>query len=146
MLRRHGRRVLAAGSGITESSLDAELHQLRVACKKLRYTLEFFRALYPEEEARSVIHTLKEVQGILGRLHDGAVARQLALDWLGSMQAAGENSGSGQNSALAGAAMTRIAEELRLLRPDLLARFKEAFAPLAGRFGALAPFLEPERF
>lgn len=145
MLRRHGRKVLAAGSGITESSLDAELHQLRVACKKLRYTLEFFRALYPEEEARSVIHTLKEVQGILGRLHDGAVARQLALDWLGSVQAAGENSGSGQNSALAGAAMTRIAEELRLLRPALLARFKEAFSPLAGRLGALAPFLEPER-
>lgn len=46
-----------------------ELHAMRIAVKRLRYTFEIFRALF-EEEAASVLETLKKLQDLLGEVHD----------------------------------------------------------------------------
>jgi len=46
-----------------------EQHQLRIAAKRLRYTLELFRAYLPEQ-ADEAIKDLKGVQDALGTLHD----------------------------------------------------------------------------
>jgi CHAD domain-containing protein len=44
-------------------------HQLRISCKKLRYTAEFFSEVYPKQ-LRSVIGPMAKMQDLLGEVHD----------------------------------------------------------------------------
>lgn len=71
-----------------------ELHQMRIAAKWLRYTLETFAPLYASE-LKVFIDSIKEVQDLLGELHDCDVwletlpqfetdERQRTLDYFGS--------------------------------------------------------------
>jgi CHAD domain-containing protein len=60
-----------------------ELHLLRIACKKLRYSVEMFSSLYPDNKVRSYRSALVLLQDILGLLNDIAVARRL----LGELEA-----------------------------------------------------------
>jgi len=53
----------------------SELHQMRIAAKHLRYTLEVFEPLY-ERALRKPIKIVKEIQELLGEVHDCDV-------WLG---------------------------------------------------------------
>ncbi|MEN4042378.1 MAG: CHAD domain-containing protein [Anaerolineaceae bacterium] len=46
-----------------------ELHAMRVAAKKLRYTLEIFAPLYPDPYKKA-ISVVKELQEMLGAIHD----------------------------------------------------------------------------
>lgn len=46
-----------------------ELHAMRIAAKKLRYTLEIFAPIYPDE-FRSWLRSIKEVQDQIGAIHD----------------------------------------------------------------------------
>lgn len=54
---------------VYESHNTEELHRLRIACKKLRYTLESFELMYGEPivKYRDAAHML---QTLLGRIHD----------------------------------------------------------------------------
>jgi triphosphatase len=56
---------------------DAELHELRIRAKKMRYSAEFFRSLFRDKAAKAYILALAEVQDRLGTLNDGAVACQI---------------------------------------------------------------------
>ncbi len=47
----------------------AELHQMRIAAKHLRYTLEVFEPLY-DRALRKPIKVVKEIQELLGQVHD----------------------------------------------------------------------------
>jgi CHAD domain-containing protein len=47
----------------------AELHQMRIAAKHLRYTLEVFQPLY-DRALRKPIKIVKEIQDLLGEVHD----------------------------------------------------------------------------
>ena len=49
-----------------------ELHDLRIASKRLRYTLEIFADVLPEESS-SVIEEVTQIQEELGALHDSDV-------------------------------------------------------------------------
>ena len=49
-----------------------ELHDLRIASKRLRYTLEIFADVLPEESA-SVVEEVTQIQEELGALHDSDV-------------------------------------------------------------------------
>ena len=69
------RRVLKAGSNIKSRS-DEELHRLRIQCKKLRYAAEFFTPLFEREHMRNYINRLKELQDMLGMMHDIAVIKE----------------------------------------------------------------------
>jgi CHAD domain-containing protein len=53
----------------------SELHQMRIAAKHLRYTLEVFQPLY-DRALRKPIKNVKEIQELLGEVHDCDV-------WLG---------------------------------------------------------------
>ncbi len=54
-------------------SLESEpLHQVRLACKKLRYTLEFFQDVLPESAAR-IAESASDLQDLLGNVHDADV-------------------------------------------------------------------------
>ncbi len=73
-----------------------ELHQMRIAAKHLRYTLEVFAPRYGSAVKR-ILKVVKEIQGLLGDLHDCDVwliflpqflqeERARTLDYLGAEQ------------------------------------------------------------
>ncbi|NLC70076.1 MAG: CHAD domain-containing protein [Desulfuromonadaceae bacterium] len=64
------RQVWKKGAVIDDSSPPEALHELRIACKKLRYLMEFFQSLYPADVIRKLIKTLKEFQDNLGGFQD----------------------------------------------------------------------------
>ncbi|MGR8935387.1 MAG: CHAD domain-containing protein [Gammaproteobacteria bacterium] len=70
------RRVLKQGSAIDDASPPEELHELRKSCKKLRYLMEFFQSLYPEETISALIKTLKVFQEVLGNFQDYQVQEE----------------------------------------------------------------------
>ncbi|MEA3340429.1 MAG: CHAD domain-containing protein [Chloroflexota bacterium] len=57
------------------------LHRLRIAAKRLRYTLEFFREVLGPE-AKGLIKEMKNLQDHLGDLQDAVVASNLLRDFL----------------------------------------------------------------
>ncbi len=87
-LARRFRHVRAAGENAATLTL-ADLHALRIQCKRLRYAAEFFAPLFPGNNTRRFIRRLSALQERLGHLNDGAVASALVAA-LGS--AAGERS------------------------------------------------------
>jgi CHAD domain-containing protein len=67
-----------AGRALMEGSRSPEeLHGFRLKTKRLRYTLELFRACYsPTLEQR--LEALREIQTVLGEINDCAAALRLA--------------------------------------------------------------------
>jgi CHAD domain-containing protein len=57
-----------------------ELHQLRIAIKKLRYAASFLRPAFASEGAKAYIEATVRLQGALGALNDRAVAGQMLDD------------------------------------------------------------------
>jgi CHAD domain-containing protein len=57
------------------------LHSLRIACKRLRYTLEFFREVLGPD-TKVLIKSIVAIQDHLGNLQDAVVARALLADYL----------------------------------------------------------------
>ncbi|MGH8554052.1 MAG: CHAD domain-containing protein [Gammaproteobacteria bacterium] len=82
VIRKRYRKALAGGRHAGEGATGATLHELRKSGKKLRYLIESFRELYPDEEVRDVLKLLKELQDVLGRLVDLNVQRRLLREWL----------------------------------------------------------------
>lgn len=76
MLARRHRKALKLGRNIEMATLG-ELHELRIALKKLRYAGEFFAALYPGARARSFRERLVHLQDCLGRINDASTMRAL---------------------------------------------------------------------
>ncbi len=60
-------RVLEKGSHIKSHTPAEDIHKLRIACKKYRYCVEFFR---PEESAAQELLALEGLQDSLGELQD----------------------------------------------------------------------------
>ncbi len=58
-----------------------QLHQLRIASKGLRYTLEFFADVL-KPDAQALIEHIKELQDHLGNLQDAVVACNILRDFL----------------------------------------------------------------
>ncbi|MEJ2576597.1 MAG: CHAD domain-containing protein [Gammaproteobacteria bacterium] len=84
------RRVIKEGRGIDETSPPAALHELRKSCKKLRYLLEFFQALYPAAELKPLVKTLKALLDNLGQFQDLQVQAQKLVGFARAMQQEGE--------------------------------------------------------
>jgi CHAD domain-containing protein len=55
----------------------AHRHRLRIAAKRLRYAVEFFRSLFEHKAARHYAAALAQLQDVLGKLNDCATARRL---------------------------------------------------------------------
>lgn len=54
----------------------ADLHRLRIAIKRLRYSMEFFAPLEPKQ-AHEALSSLSALQGLLGHLNDNATTWKL---------------------------------------------------------------------
>jgi len=80
LLDKQERRVLSAGTHVDRNDA-AEMHRLRIECKKLRYAAEFFRPLFDGMDV--FIGHMKGLQDLLGVMNDVAVTRGLLDDLLG---------------------------------------------------------------
>jgi CHAD domain-containing protein len=89
-----------------------ELHALRIAAKRLRYTLELFAGTLPEAHV-PLLQAVEQVQEKLGMLHDSDVMIALLRLCLGSL-----DSGSGYEYALAKIAK-RGARGKFILNPEM---------------------------
>jgi CHAD domain-containing protein len=74
ILRKHARQVMKRGRKIADVG---QLHALRIACKRLRYSMSLFFSLYVKAEAKRDLSVLTALQNLLGALNDIAVARRL---------------------------------------------------------------------
>jgi CHAD domain-containing protein len=63
-------QVCKDGEAINDQSPAEALHELRKDCKKLRYLLEFFQHLYPQDRMRELIRHTKTMLDTLGRFQD----------------------------------------------------------------------------
>jgi CHAD domain-containing protein len=84
------KRVRREGRAITTESPPADLHELRKSCKKLRYLMEFFQSLYPEDEIRPLIRLLKDLLDNLGSFQDLTVQAAHLRELAGRMGAEGQ--------------------------------------------------------
>ena len=79
LLYRPDSRVLETGARLDGNDAE-QMHQLRIACKKLRYTAEFFKPIIPGLDAH--IRHLKQLQNVLGTLNDASVMCRLLKELL----------------------------------------------------------------
>jgi CHAD domain-containing protein len=75
ILKRYG-KVCKIARSIDENTEDAVIHQLRINCKKLRYLMEFFSPLFPGNEVKTLINSLKLLQDNLGKFNDYSVQQK----------------------------------------------------------------------
>src|SRR5260221_11276315 len=111
-----------------------ELHNLRIAAKRLRYTLEVFEDVLPEA-CKPIVKELEQIQEELGALHDSDVMIALLRLCLG-----------GQDSPipeqLHSDVKTQREEGKSRVAPELVAvALDRAVAPSAGERYVLAQFL-----
>jgi triphosphatase len=76
VLNKRHRAALKLGRDFDSLSPD-ERHHLRIALKKLRYTSEFFRSLYPKKSSKPYLRALAVMQTCLGHMNDVVVAEHL---------------------------------------------------------------------
>jgi inorganic triphosphatase YgiF len=76
ILERRSKQVAKHGKALVGEDA-AQLHLLRIACKKLRYSTEMFGSLFNAAKTKSYVTALAELQDILGILNDIAVAHRL---------------------------------------------------------------------
>jgi len=67
------RTVLKHGAAITPGCPDAQLHEVRIDCKNLRYLLGFFAPLFSAHDVKHVLRQLRRLQNCLGRFQDACV-------------------------------------------------------------------------
>ena len=128
LIRRRLKKVVGPGSR-PRSMTSPELHQLRIRCKRLRDTSEFFKPWF-ERSLDPVIEIATKLQDTLGSLHDGDVA----LESLGALVDAAQAGGlpepiDGYELARATLALARKRQQER---DPLLVRFRELRIELRG--------------
>lgn len=79
--------VCKIAAGIDNATEDAEVHRLRIQCKKLRYLIEIFAPVFPKKETKSILRALKRAQDTLGRFNDYAVQQESLHAMLGEWNA-----------------------------------------------------------
>ncbi len=117
------KKVMKDGSSIKRSSPDEDLHRLRIQCKKLRYTLEFFTSLFLADEINLAIKQLKKLQDNLGTFNDLSVQQDMLRDYLAGLRA-----GSRKNQDLStaiGGLLTNLYHEQQRVRKGFFSRFHQ---------------------
>lgn len=70
------RKVLDLGAQIGDRLDPVQMHRLRIACKELRYLLEFFRTLFGPKVLNRVIKEMRGLQDVLGEINDLQVQQE----------------------------------------------------------------------
>jgi CHAD domain-containing protein len=120
------RRMVKMGRAIERDSPHEALHDLRKKGKELRYLLEFFASLYPEEVVKPMVATLKGLQDVLGRFQDREVQADL-------LRALGDDIAVMEGGAAALMAMGVLVERLTEQQERARAEFDASFARFAAK-------------
>jgi CHAD domain-containing protein len=88
LIARRYKRVRKAVDGITELT-PHQRHEVRIAVKKLRYTIEFLGELFDADRVAQFLQYLKPLQDDLGHTNDVRVANEL----LATLQVSGDVAG-----------------------------------------------------
>lgn len=123
---RHYRKVRKAASAIGPDTPDAEIHELRIRCKKLRYLMEFFSPVFPKPALNRLLRPLKRLQEHLGLFNDYSVQQASLRAFL---QAPGKDHDSELEVAQSVGALIAVLHGRQLEERDKvlirLARFKQ---------------------
>jgi hypothetical protein len=65
---------------ITAEEQSDALHDLRIAAKRLRYSLEMFAICFPAKAAQRAADRVRDLQDVLGRIHDLDVLTALMME------------------------------------------------------------------
>lgn len=115
-LAKNARRILAVRIAefysyapiVAQESAIEELHALRIAAKRLRYTLELFRDVFGEVGERQ-IERVKAMQEALGEVHDHDVRLDLIAEELERLGEDGASDGAGPRVGLLGLRARQVA-------------------------------------
>jgi CHAD domain-containing protein len=118
------RRIRREGAGLGPDAAAADLHALRIDCKKLRYLLECAREAAATEEQRRCVRALKGLQQVLGDFND-AQLQASELEALAGPLA--------EREPLALLPLGRLVEHRREGERAARAGFSERFEAFAGR-------------
>jgi CHAD domain-containing protein len=116
------REVMKQGKAIRPGSPARALHAVRIACKKLRYLMEFFRSLYPPEAIGELIKALKAFQDNLGEMQDLHVQQEQLTRFERAM------AGEGRLQRETRDAMERLIESLAERQAEVREEFGSRFA------------------
>ena len=122
-LKKLHRRLCKLGDRL-DSLKEAELHQLRIRAKKLRYAAEFFRSLYPSKTVKAYLGALEGIQDRLGSLNDGATVRELLAEMEKQKNGIAPAVLARATGIITGWNAARVAEDLKRL-PEAWNRFAE---------------------
>ncbi|WP_198246599.1 CHAD domain-containing protein [methane-oxidizing endosymbiont of Gigantopelta aegis] len=115
------KRLLKEGSLIDDESPAESLHDLRKTSKKLRYLMEFFQTLYPEDKIKPCIRALKDFQSVLGDFQDYEVQEVSIKQFSDEMLAEGADS----NTILAMGVLIQYLDTLKVAaRRDFAHQFE----------------------
>ncbi|HID03927.1 MAG TPA: CHAD domain-containing protein [Desulfobacterales bacterium] len=121
IIHKRFRRIIKDGSKIHTGTPDHELHRLRIQCKKLRYSLEFFATLYEQRQMKQFIQQLKLLQNNLGDFNDLSVQQEMLADYLSKIKPGSRK--SQELAASIGGLMTVLATQHDWVR----AHFEKTF-------------------
>lgn len=121
-------KVIKLGKKINRNTPDPEVHELRIECKKLRYLLEFFTSLFPQEDMKIIIKHLKVLQDNLGDFNDLHVQQESLKKFLSS-QDIGYDQSKQRSLAAAGGLVSVLYQKQMGTRE----KFKENFHEFADK-------------
>jgi CHAD domain-containing protein len=78
LLDRLDAKARKRGRAVRPDASPTELHPLRKALKKVRYSVEFLQSIFPPEKAKRFLRHLEKLQEALGEITDAAMATRLA--------------------------------------------------------------------
>jgi CHAD domain-containing protein len=81
-IRKKSRAVMRLGRQLLHSTDDVRLHAFRIECKKLRYLMEFFAPLFPQDSLVRSIKHIKVLQDTLGDYNDLRVQQEALQTWV----------------------------------------------------------------
>jgi len=81
-IHRRYRKIRQIAARIDAATPDDGIHRLRIECKKLRYLMEFFSELIPDEVSTLLNKQLRRLQGQLGEFNDASVQQSSLLGYL----------------------------------------------------------------
>jgi CHAD domain-containing protein len=123
-------RLLALQDCLSRMDDQQSHHAMRIAAKRLRYTLEIIRPIY-SGTLDTTLEVIKQVQTLLGEVHDCDVWQQ-QLDLFGKKERDRIESFHGHAAAFA-----RLNAGIEYLRQDRLHRRRECFQDLVRLWGEL---------
>jgi CHAD domain-containing protein len=127
------RRIVRAAGRVDERTTPARLHELRILAKKLRYLIDVAPASHAANDLEFLVGALKNLQRVLGAVHDSHVQQRRLREYCRAFASRGEC----QDAVIA---IGRLSEEnmqprasLRAEAVKALARFRSRDTRAAGR-------------